>query len=150
MNQNQTNDEFIKAQERLLTATFDQARAYSQVVLGIGYVSIFASWGFTKEYLTRGEVLWSALLACISLVFFVMFDVFTTFMASRSILNLASAIDNPTQYLQKVEEKKLRDMRWRKIYTRTWVVCWPVSFVSGIASAAILLKAFVTHLLSGH
>ncbi len=143
-------NEILEAQERLLTASYDKASSYSQVVLGIGYVSIFAAWGFTKEFLTRGEVLWSALLACISIVFFVLFDVITMFMASKAILGLSSALKNPETFLQTLESHKKKEEKWSRSYAVAWIVCWPISFSTGIASAGVLLWAFVVHLWSGH
>ena len=142
-------DKFIETQERLLTSSYDKASSYSQVVLGIGYVSIFAAWGFTKEFLTRGEVLWSALLACISVFFFVIFDVVTMFIASRSVLELARSAQDPHAYLQAIEAHQKKEKRLSAIYARIWIVCWPVSFLTGIGSAGILMWAFVSHLLSG-
>lgn len=143
------NKEIIEAQEHLVTASFDKAQAYSQVVLGIGYVSIFAAWGFTKEYLTRGEVLWSALLACVSIVFFVLFDVFTMFISSRTVLQLNKAVEKPERFQEILNQYKETNIKWSRRYVIAWCFCWPASFGTGISSAGILIWAFVTHLLSG-
>lgn len=145
----QMNKEIIEAHERLVTSSFDKAQAYSQVIFSIGYVGIFAASGFTKEYLTREEILWSALLACISIVFFVLFEVFKMFISSRTILQLRNAIRNPELFQQKLKQYEDRNKIWEFRYTIAWYVCWPISASTGIGAAAILMWAFVVHLLEG-
>jgi hypothetical protein len=143
------NKEVTTDYEQYVKISFENAKSYSQVVLGIGYVSIFAAWGFTKDYLTRGEVLWSALLVCISIAFFILVEVFTTFINSRNVLKLAKAVQKPQELEQNLVEINQKNAKWALIYSWVWMICWPISFGTGIASGGILIWAFITHLWSG-
>jgi hypothetical protein len=142
------NDEIFAAQEKLFSAGFDKARAYSQIVSGIGYAGIFAAWTFTKQYLTRGEIFWSAFLACLSIAAFVLFEVFTTFITSRMFLGLARALEDRSKFLQVIAEREKEEKRLQYVYSRAWAVLWPFSFVTGVAAAGILLGAFIGNLLT--
>lgn len=146
----QANSEIEKAQIRLVTATFDQAKAYAHVVLGIGYVSIFAAWGFTREYLTREQIFWSAFLASLSIFVFVLFEVFSMFVTSRTLLKLAEAVRNPARFHEVIAENERKDRALLQSYARSWILCWGFSVVTGVAAALILLGAFVGQLWANH
>lgn len=143
------NKKVITDYEQYVKTSFENAKSYSQIVLGIGYVSIFAAWGFTKDYLTRGEVLWSALLVCISVAFFILVEVFTAFINSRNVLRLAKAVQKPQELEQSLVEINKTIGKLALIYSWVWMICWPVSFSTGIVSGGILIWAFITHLWSG-
>lgn len=138
--------EIFEAQERLMSSLFDQAKAYSQVVLGIGYVSIFASWAFTKDFLSKNEVFWSALLVSLSIFVFVIFEVLSMFLTSRTLLGVAEAVQNPAQFSAILEKRRKADAKLFKGYARSWVWCWAFSVLTGVGSAFILLGAFIGHL----
>ncbi len=143
-----TAEQLAAAQEKLLTATFDQAKAYSQIVLGIGYVSIFAAWSFTREFLTRDQILWSALLASLSIFVFVLFEVLSMFVSSKTLLVVAEAASRPQEFNSILLSHQAGQMRLMSIYARCWAWCWGFSFLTGVSSALILLGAFVGHLLN--
>jgi hypothetical protein len=139
-------DEIHAAQEKLFTSSFDKAKTYSQIVSGIGYAGIFAGWSFTKPFLTRGEIFWSAFLASLSIMSFVLFEVFTSFVTSRSLLRLAKALQDKPRFLQIMQESERSEKRLHFMYAKAWLVIWPFSFATGVAAAAILLGAFAGHL----
>jgi len=140
-------DQIYAAQEKLFTASFDKAKTYSQIVSGIGYAGIFAAWSFTKPFLTRGEVFWSALLAALSIMAFVLFEVFTSLITSRSLLGLARALEDKSRFLAVMQENEKREKRLHFAYAKAWLILWPLSFVTGVAAAGILLGAFVGNLI---
>lgn len=143
-------DKVFAAQERFFSSSYDKARAYGQVVSGIGYAGIFASWTFTKPFLTKGEVFWSALLAAISIMAFVLFEVFSAFMTSRAILGLAKSVEKKAGFLEAVQNLENDEKRLKIVYAKIWSWVWVLSFSTGIASACILLGAFVGHLIGGY
>ncbi len=140
------NDEILKAQERLITSAFDQAKTYSQVILGIGYVGLFATWGFTKEFLSKNEVLLSALFATIPLSIFIFFEVFSMFFSSWNLIALTKAVQNPSTFQKNMEEYQSKANRLNISYKRIWIICWTISVLTGIGAAATLMRAFLNHL----
>lgn len=145
----QEQERRIEVQERLLSSVYEKANAYSQIVLGVGYVSIFAAWSFTKELLTPNEVLWSALLASLSAFVFVMFEVLSMFVTSQTVLGLAKAArSKPGELDQIMVENERNERRLMTVYARAWVWCWGFSVITGVLAGLILISAFVGHLLT--
>lgn len=143
-------DDFFEAQERLVTSTFDKAKTYSQVVLSVGYVGLFASWSFTKAFLTNTEVFLSATLATLSLLVFVLFEVITMFFTSWNLLALQQAVQDREHFKQILDAHELKSKKLNISYRRIWVICWGFSVITGVASAGILMGAFLCHLVQGH
>ena len=140
-------EKMFSAQERLFASSFDKARAYGQIVSGIGYAGIFVSWSFTKPFLTKGEIFWSAFLAAISIVTFVLFEVFSSFLTSRAILGLAKAVEQKADFAKALEKHDSEEKRLKIVYAKVWSWVWFLSFSTGVASACVLLGAFVGHLI---
>jgi hypothetical protein len=128
--------------ERFVTTYFNSVKAYSQVVLGIGYAAIFATWAFTKEYLAPWEVLWSALLAVISVFVFVAVEAVNTVIMSAGMMK-AGLRKTPEAALAAIAAQEVRP----KLYMTIFGIGWLISFLCGVASAIILLEAFVHRLL---
>ena len=142
-------DDIFAAQEKLFSSAFDKAKAYSQIISGIGYAGIFAGWSFTKPFLSREEIFWSAFLASLSIMSFVLFEVFTSFVTSRSLLGMAKALEDKSRFLSVMEANERKEKKLRLLYAKAWFVIWPFSFVTGVAAAGILIGAFAGHLWSG-
>src|SRR5262245_39174102 len=65
----------LAAQKELLASQYNQAAAYTQVIIGAGYVSFFVVWETLHDILPRTALLASALWLCISVLLFVTFEV---------------------------------------------------------------------------
>ena len=63
-------------QIKLLSALFDKATAYANLIIMAGYAGFFGLWSFTKDKLTPMQVFWSALFITISASVFVIFETF--------------------------------------------------------------------------
>lgn len=142
-------DDFFEAQERLITSSFDKAKAYFQVVLSIGYVGLFASWSFTKAFLTENEVFWSATLAILSLLVFVLFEVITMFFTSWNLLALQQAVQDREHFKQIIDAHEIKSKKLNVSYRRVWIICWLFSVITGVAAAGILMGSFLCRLVQG-
>lgn len=141
------NHELLEAQKELLADTFSQARAYTNVLLAAGYAGFFGIWAFVRSYLTPGEVLWSALLAMVSLAMFVAWEVFGMYMRSRTLIAIAKAVAEPERFeeLMLAYQRSARDRAIR--FGRIWVVTVWGTVVTGLAAFCVLLSAFMRGLL---
>ena len=140
--------ELLEAQKELLSSSYSKAGAYTNMVLGLGYAGFFGLWALTKEYLTNGQVLWSALLMAISLLTFILFEVYKSFYISQSLLGLERAVSDPQNFRQKIlqwqSESHTKTIRFGKIWSS---IFW-VTVVTGIGGALILMYAFVVTLFA--
>lgn len=138
----------VEVQKELLSHAFGQAQAYTNVVLGMGYAGFFAIWSFLKPELSKAEVLWSALLVSISLAAFILFEVFQSFLRSRSILGLSQTVADPSKFQAEIEAFRKAE-RSRVIAQRyVWAVAFLVSVTAGFGAVLILLWAFVRSLFT--
>ena len=84
-----------EAQEKLLTTSFDKAATYTTVIIFGGYAGFFALWQLSKDYLSKEQALWSALLILISLLSFVLFEVAKMILVTKSVFGKLAPLKNP-------------------------------------------------------
>jgi hypothetical protein len=77
--------EISDAQIRVLSAVFDKAVAYTNLIMLGGYAGFFGLWQLTSSSLTKTLSMWAALLVFISLVTFVGYEIFKMVIGSRLI-----------------------------------------------------------------
>src|SRR5881409_3943173 len=82
----------VEAQQKVITASYDRAASYTTVIIFGGYAGVFAIWQLSKEYLTKGQVLWSAVFLLVSLLSFVLFEVIKMVLVTRQVLSRAAVL----------------------------------------------------------
>jgi hypothetical protein len=141
------NSDLLEAQKELLSAAYSQAQAYTSLILGAGYAGFFAAWGFTRDQLSAPQILWSALLVTLSLMSFVLFEVYKSFYVSRALLALGRTVQDPAQFPQLLEnwkaERRDADIRFGRIWAGSFWVTLP----SGLGGGLILIYGFVSSLI---
>jgi len=140
----------LDANKELLAHAYDRGMAYTNLILGAGYAGFFATWTFTRDRLTDRQTLWSALLVSLSLISFVLFEVYKTFFVSRTLLALSRAVQNPTEVVRRLAE-------WQQIveasqirFGRIWAYTFPFTLFTGLAGIGILVYAFICALLKSY
>ena len=142
--------ELLEAQKELLSSSYSKAGAYTNMVLGLGYAGFFGLWALTKEYLTNGQVLWSALLIAISLFTFILFEVYKSFYLSQSLLGLQKAVSDPPNFRQKMLQWQSESNEKVITYGKIWFSVFWVTVVTGIGGALILIYAFIIALVTNY
>ena len=116
----------LDAEKELLSFSFNRAMAYTNLILGAGYAGFFATWAFTRDHLSASETLWSALFVTLSLLSFVLFEVYKSFYISRTLVGLSHAVADPANVAQRLldwqRDKHLVDIRFGKIWATTFLV----------------------------
>ena len=142
------------AQVKLMTVLFDKASAYTNLIILGAYAGFFGLWQITKEYLSKPQALWAALLMLISLLFFVVFEIVKMVVIQRSITAKTAALKKPeTQQSPAALAKVLGEIdqtheRVNYRFMRYWVFTMVVTVGSGIAATAVLCYAFIAGLLT--
>ncbi len=139
--------ELLEAQKELLESTFNKAMAYTNMIIFAGYASFFAIWNFTKPQLSDTQILWSALLISVSLIFFVLFEIYGMFHRSRSMLGLVKVVNNPDKFESFLLEHKNIEQGRAVTLGRIWLIIFPISVITGVCGAGVLIWAFITQLL---
>src|SRR5229473_781460 len=66
----------VEIQIRIIAGAYEKANAYTNLIILAGYAGLFALWQFTKDNLSRTQVLVSALLTLTSITIFVLFEIY--------------------------------------------------------------------------
>lgn len=152
--QARTAQEVVDAQVKIITATFDKAVAYTNIMIAAGYAGYFGLWQFTKDLLSRQQALWSALLVLVSLVSFILFEVAQMIVITRSVqrkIQLSQQPDmtgNPEGILQRLHNVESAQQGTTSTIMRFWMPSVLVSIGTALIGAGILAWAFVSGLLN--
>jgi hypothetical protein len=151
--QRQAN-QLADAQVKLMTVLFDKATAYTNLIILGAYAGFFGLWQITKEYLSKQQALWSALLMLISLLFFVLFEVVKMIVIQRNITAKATALrkpetkQSPTALAKVFGEIDQTHERVNYHFMHYWIFTTVVTVGAGIAATAVLCYAFIVGLLA--
>jgi hypothetical protein len=100
-------NEFIQSQEQ----SFQKLEAYSKTI-ALGYAGLFAIWGFVKDHLSHRAVLVTAMLAGLSLIVYMGWEVASMFYRTIVQLRFNRAIkDHPAEQAKAINEF-LEQTRW--------------------------------------
>lgn len=128
---------------------YDKAANYTRVILSIGYVGFFAALSATKDQLNNRQAITSALLITLSLVFYVLFEVFQMLYQARWMMQLRKLVmAKPSQLTEALEEYNKKERRGATTLVRVWAVALVLTVVPGFSAAAILVYAFFLRTLS--
>ena len=145
--------EISDTQIKVVTAIFDKAVAYTNLMMVGGYAGFFGLWQLTKDFLSKPQALWAALLMLISLVSFILFEVIKMVFISWSTQKLALVLNSPANRNDpQLMIKQLNELQAipERISTR-FMVFWAITVVialgTALGGAGVLGFAFISGLL---
>jgi hypothetical protein len=138
------NISILKDLRDLQTALYDKASAYTKLIMGLGYGGFFLAWSGTRPYLSPRLLVASALLVTVSLVLYILFEVCQTMVGSYLSIEFAGAVNKPDgDVADALRTYKMKAARLTSPLLRIWKVVFPLSVLTGLAGAGILVYAFV-------
>lgn len=141
--------EISDAQLKVVTATFDKAAAYSNLMLLAGYAGFFGLWQLTKDYLSKPQALWSAVLVLFSLAAFVIFEVVKMIiihkgvMAQAAVLRSEAGRKSPQVLIDNLNKLSAVQERSSKRFMVFWAITVGFTVLTGFLGAGVLAYAFV-------
>lgn len=133
----------IDAQKELISHTYGQATAYTNIIFIAGYAGFFGLWKLTEGYLLKSQVYSSALLITISITSFVLFEVYQMSIRSIKILALAKTIEDPNTYHELIAEFKTGYVNSMKKLKGFWIASMIICLSTGIGGVGILGYSFI-------
>ena len=82
--QEQVAKDIIESHIKILSASYDKAVTYTNVIVIGGYASFFGLWSVSKPYLSAVQARWAALIMLLSVSTFVFFEVYKMVVMYRS------------------------------------------------------------------
>lgn len=141
------NASFLKELADLQSAMYDKASAYTKVIVGLGYGGFFVAWSGSKAHLSPKLLVSSALLVTVSLVLYLVFEICQTMIHSHFSIKFADTANKPTaDVFGALRTYNSKASKWNTRLGSIWKVVFPISALTGLAGALILIYAFVTSL----
>jgi hypothetical protein len=141
--------QILEAQQRLVMVSYDKAATYTAVIIFGGYAGMFALWQLTKEYLSKSQALWAALLVLVSLVAFVLFEVGKMVLVARltfskvRVLNSHEVKSNPQSFLRMLEDIERTQSAVLFPFMVAWAVAVSICVLGALSAVGILGYAFI-------
>lgn len=139
----------LEATIHVLSALYDKAAAYTNVVIIGGYAVAFTIWTTMKPGLTKREILWSGLLFLFSALTFIMWECSMMIYNSQNFRGYAKALEaKPSDF--ESEMKKVRTLEEKRNIRirRFWFAVLIFTIVPGAAGASVLIGSFIRQLIS--
>ena len=150
--QEQMAEKLAEAQQKLVTIAYDKAATYTTVIIFGGYAGFFALWQLTKDFLSKPQALWSALLILISLLSFILFEVVKMILVTKTTLNRIAVLkspeikSDPNKLLQALRDLETVQSSRTGGFIVLWSVVVAICTVGALGGAGILIYAFITGL----
>ena len=145
--------EIRKQVGEMQSAAFDRAAAYTNVIVLAGYAGLFTIWGFQTDQLSHASGTLIAILLGVSLLAFVLFEVYKMAHLVRLQMPVVNLIkqghdDDPVSWLQEFERLKSEQKVASLIaYFTIWIVTLVITLTTGLAAAGLLFYNFAAYLL---
>jgi hypothetical protein len=145
-------DLIVDTQVRIITSAYDKANAYTNLIIIAGYAGFFALWQMTKDYLGRKQALLSALFILVSLIVFIVFEIYKAHFTSRVLRRYQQAVVNPENknslvtLVETMNSFERSEMQSALHFVTFWNFTFWVTTITGLAAGIILGAAFVHRL----
>lgn len=149
-------DKIVETQTKIVTVSYDKAAAYTNIIIVAGYATFFGLWSLTKGYVSKPLALWAALLMSISVVAFVLFEVYKMFWVGRAIneqvLTLGERIKDKSPDVALAEFQKLQAEMNRMVRQQIpiWRITLLIAVPTGFGAIGVLGYSFINSLFFGN
>jgi len=136
-------DERVEIMIRVMSALFDKAAAYTNLIVVAGFAGFFAVWGSMKAHLSQVEMFTSALCITISLTVFIFWEVFGMLVRSKNLKELLVVLNTPAAEFQAALAKQQKTEQLRNIWIfRIWTVVLFFTVAPALVAAGLLIFSF--------
>lgn len=151
--QEKVANDIVETQIKIISASFDKAVTYTNVIIIGGYAGFFGLWTLTKQHLTAAQARWSALFMLLSVCTFVFFEVYKMVVTTKALHERAKILEdpdaktNPKVLLEKLREYEQSYKRTNVSFIRAWWINVVIAVTTALVAVGILLFSFVCGLL---
>ncbi len=140
-------EKFITKQKEFVASSYDQAKSYSNIIMLGGYAGLFAIWNFTKDDLEKWQSFTVGLLAVISILIFVVFELISTWLRGKQASSLMVQLNEAEEMHRFPEDYGKSQQEMTAKYMKVWPYFFFGSVIAGVGAAGILIYSFISGLL---
>jgi hypothetical protein len=134
---------------KVLTAAYDKAIAYTDLILVAGYASFFALWSATKPVLSERLAIAACLSMLISAATFVFFEVYKAIHTSRFMTRNQQLLVEPDPRKLQANLKAYEQNEGKQAlqFVRVWAVVLAISIPTAVLAVLLLGYCFVLQIV---
>ena len=141
--------EFIQKQKEIVVSSYEQAKSYSNIIMMGGYAGLFAIWNFTKSYLLCWQAMTVGLLSVVSILTFVLFELYGIWLRATETTNLISQLQKAEKLDSFPSDYGKQELKRSQIFAKVWPFFFFTAVGTALFAALILAWSFVEKLLCG-
>lgn len=151
--QEKAERDLVDREIKVLSASFDKAVAYTNVIVIAGYGGFFGLWSLTRGYLTATEARYAGLSMLASASIFVGFEVFKMIGATFMLRKRAEILQNPKaktdrkELAKRLDEHEKQFEYWNVYVMRAWWIQVIGAVIPALLGIGILYSGLVRGLL---
>jgi hypothetical protein len=157
MNKNVINEEELKNKvmriNEIVKTQYDKNIAYTNLIILAGYGGLFSLWYLTKEYLSRFQALSAGLFLLISILVFVLYEIYKMYFVSGillkkiRILNSLELRNKPELILEKISEiENIHETQMPKL-NKIWHISLFLTVGAGLIGVGILIFSYIAGII---
>lgn len=132
---------------KVLSALYDKAAAYTNIIMAVGYAGFFTVWSHMKVYMAALDMRVSALCMLTSVTVFVIWEVAKMILTAGSFHGIQNVLKAPpSEFRSRLAAQEqaervnyVRIMRW-------WPLVLFLSIVPALVATCILIVSFIINL----
>jgi hypothetical protein len=129
------------------SSMYDKASTYTKIIIGLGYGGFFTAWSGSKQHLSPKILVASALFETVSLVLFVVFEIWGAMVTSHIVISFAEAVHKPAPDVAgALQSNRNEIIKLNRVNAKMWKVVFPATALTGLLGGMILIYGFVTGL----
>ena len=146
----QNMDLMTEHRAKIITAAFDKAMAYNNVIVTLGYAALFTMLTFTKDSLPENVFILAYLLAGFSVILYTAFTIYSIIFNLKEVNHQVSTLAAETIdqfFIGEVWYTKEKILRLGT-YFKIWNIVFWINVIAGFSSASIVIFYNTLNLLA--
>ncbi len=135
--------DLVAAHKEILRESVSSAMSYTNVILVVGYAALVALLSQGKDVFTPLTYFSAIIFTAISVVAFILWEIFGMVVRSMININLAKAVRDEFTYIEKVRAHQEQVATLMRYFQPAWVTVVGIAAGFGIAAFIIMLSGYV-------
>jgi hypothetical protein len=139
-------DKEVETRIKILTASYDKAISYTNLIIFAGYAGVFTLWNFTREFLHEKVIILSAALIGVSLFVFCAWEVWKMIASSKMLHRQSEVLMkniSPEMFQVEIRRAEFENQKELLGLNRLWPSVLWVTIVLAFGGALLILCDFV-------
>lgn len=145
---NQELQDFIEKQKQFIISSYEQAKNYTNIIMMGGYAGLFAIWSFTKADLEKWQSLTVGLLALLSILSFVIFEIYGIWLRSTQTISLLKKLNDAKALDRFPDDYGKAEMKRTETASKVWPFFFFFTLATGVLAGMVLIYSFIEELIT--